>query len=273
MGWETRAGRQYYYEKQWVNGTCHSKYLGTGVLADCASRLAELDQQRRHLDRDIFKAHEVEQDQIDQEIDKVCSQVKQVVTAALLTAGYHQHKREWRKKRMARTEAEKDKAFKALKRLQDGKGTKEDEMAFITVLDSAPNAWLAFGDIVDHAIDIAIGAISGKNKLFELGLKRRAEEIKKSYGYAQAGPLEKMLIDHILLCWVRLYWVESLFTQNIQEQMTYKGVQHWEDRLTKSQRRFDKACLTYAKVKRLASRTPEILQVNIAQQQVNQVNP
>ena len=68
----------------------------------------------------------------------------------------------------------------------------------------------------------------------------------------------------------RLYWVENLMTGQLKN-CTSSQLQHWEKRLSANQRRYFRAIETLARVRKLASRTPEILQVNIAEQQVNQV--
>ena len=262
MGWEERAGRQYYYTKTWINGTCKSQYIGTGQFAQDLAKIQDLFSLEAAFLRDVARGREEEQNDIDRQIDDAGDRLKGIVKAILETAGYHQHKREWRKKRMTTAEAKA-----SFNRLQTGKGTREEKDALIELLQSAPGKWKNFADLVFLTVQSSAEALAGNNDLFKMSLVQGVKELKQSYGYDEAGPLEKMLIEHILICWMRLHWIELLFNTNVKDQKTYQGVKHWEDRLTKTQGRFDRACLTYAKVKRLASKTPEILQVNIAENQ------
>ena len=70
-------------------------------------------------------------------------------------------------------------------------------------------------------------------------------------GYESSSPLEKQLINHILLCWLRLYDCEMRFDSVRSDKPTMDQMQHWEKRLTAAQRRYLRAVETLAKVRRL----------------------
>jgi hypothetical protein len=95
MGWETRGNGRYYYHKRKVNGKAVSEYMGAG---DGAVLMALMHQEAAHK-RQTWQASKDEQTRLDKEIDELRDQVQAIVTATLLVAGYHQHKRMWRKQR------------------------------------------------------------------------------------------------------------------------------------------------------------------------------
>ncbi len=99
MGWETRGNREYYYEKEWIDGKCVSKYRGTGELAVLIGQLERGRRLERRQDRAAEARKRVSAGSIDSEIDQLSKLNKSLVDALFLINGYHQHKRQWRKKR------------------------------------------------------------------------------------------------------------------------------------------------------------------------------
>jgi hypothetical protein len=79
--------------------------------------------------------------------------------------------------------------------------------------------------------------------------------------------LERSLVEYAAVCWLRLQCVDMAYTQH--DSGTFDSLDYWDRHLSAAQRRFDKACLDLAKVRRLAL---PVLQLNIAgKQQVNNV--
>jgi hypothetical protein len=83
--------------------------------------------------------------------------------------------------------------------------------------------------------------------------------------------LEQMLIEEVLLCWLRLIIWEYKLTELDIEGMTLIKAEFWDKRLSGAQRRYLRACETLARVRRLTRNNPA-LQVNIAAQDGKQVN-
>jgi hypothetical protein len=99
VAWKTRKKRNYYYRNRRVGKRVVSEYVGGTFGAHCE---AQRDQARRGLaevarrDLEVVKA---EQAAIDAQLDELGAQLDELVDATLILAGYHQHKRQWRKKR------------------------------------------------------------------------------------------------------------------------------------------------------------------------------
>lgn len=97
MAWETRRKQRYYYQKRRLNGRVVSKYIGAGAEALTREEMAaqrKLATESELQDRLAFRA-------LEGELADFTQQVQALAAAALLTAGYHRHKREWRLQREA----------------------------------------------------------------------------------------------------------------------------------------------------------------------------
>lgn len=99
MAWEERNGRRYYYTKERVGSRVVSHYVGAGLIAPLCAQRDEEERAKKAAERAALRREIEKQDAIDARIDAVCKLAEKLVTAALIASGYHQHKRQWRKKR------------------------------------------------------------------------------------------------------------------------------------------------------------------------------
>lgn len=117
-----------------------------------------------------------------------------------------------------------------------------------------PEEWRVSGDLMKEAFDAAF-------KGFWLGyvtkasVRHGAELLKQELGYGEAPAAERVLIDHAVLCHVRLGMVEHLYSRNTLNRMDI--AEHWERRLTMAQRRFTRAVTTLARVRALLARAEQ----------------
>ncbi len=110
MGWEARRNRSYYYGKEWKGGRSRSVYMGkeSNPIAQAAAHLDTISRGRRSLarmDAEDEAARWATLAQSPPELLALEAAARQSVEEALLAAGYHQHKRQWRKKRHAKETA------------------------------------------------------------------------------------------------------------------------------------------------------------------------
>jgi len=137
-------------------------------------------------------------------------------------------------------------------------------------LAATPDRWRLTGDMVAHAEGKLLATIGGTPLIVE-GVKAGLAAQRSELGYATAAPLERLLIEQIVVCWLQLYQTQLGYTATMKDAVTLTVGLYWERRLTTVQGRYLKAIDTLARVRRLA--IP--VQVNIATnggQQVNQVN-
>lgn len=99
MGIEQRGGRFYYYEKRREGRRVVSRYIGGGELALIATEINTQDRQERKRQRQEQRKTQNEQNEIDQELARTETVLATIVRAVLRSAGFHQHKGQWRKRR------------------------------------------------------------------------------------------------------------------------------------------------------------------------------
>jgi hypothetical protein len=99
MGWEKRGSGLYYYTKRREGRRVVSEYVGRGELAEAIATLDALDRERRELERQAER-HELEEDRaVAREVDAICGMTRTLMSAMLLSIGYHTHKGQWRRRR------------------------------------------------------------------------------------------------------------------------------------------------------------------------------
>lgn len=273
MAWEERSGRSYYYQKKWSNGTCKSEYVGAGAYASLIAQASEVISQEQHLKRLQAQQERAKLERLERKIERICQAIEQIVHAVLVATGHHQHRGQWRKKMPTKEES------KAIDRLRAGKGSAADEDIFKAMLKEAPGIVKAI-DIVPQTIRQTIDKMAGPDQSAVIAWKEKTKQLKSEMGYEEGSLIEQLVIEQIVLCRLRLYWVEYLLSVEV-DKVSAGTVEHWEKRVSANQRRYLRAIETLARVRKLASRTPEILQINtlalhaqvqVAQQQVNRAN-
>lgn len=100
MAWEERSGRSYYYRKEREGDRVRSVYVGGG---ETAALIAQLDGMRREEvehERELEKRARAEAEAPDAEHAALDEMFKLITKGALLAAGFHTHKRQWRRKKL-----------------------------------------------------------------------------------------------------------------------------------------------------------------------------
>lgn len=135
------------------------------------------------------------------------------------------------------------------------------------LFDQYPELWQ--GIVKDlQGVNQAIVKSMTSNGLSQEVFLRHVDAQRTEMGYADAPPLERPLIDHVVTCWLRLQKTELTYTGMNGQSITLTQADFWERKLTQAQARYLRAIETLARVRRLARPAPP-MQVNIAQKQVN----
>lgn len=103
MAWEKRRKGSYYYRKIWRDGTCHSEYIGKGLMGQVAQGRDRRHRQERQV-ATVATPVATQQMAVMRQVDELSDLVGALLGSHLLLAGYHQHKRQWRKQRAQTTE-------------------------------------------------------------------------------------------------------------------------------------------------------------------------
>jgi len=161
--------------------------------------------------------------------------------------------------------------FKDLVAKTDKKNpSKGDIKALRAFLKKHPELWVAAGNLTEYA---ALGLIVGMEMPATVreSLRQGWDALRDELGYQTAPPLERLLIEQVVLCWLRHNMLELRYTCAVDKGMTALQGDFWNRRLAASQRRYLRACETLARIRKMVRTTPA-LQVNIATAGGQQVN-
>ena len=124
---------------------------------------------------------------------------------------------------------------------------REDGQAFQSIFDSLYSAQ-------SHLVC----ALSGKKnaKLNQTMYEERLTQVQESLGYKEASGIERLLIERVILCWLRMERAENALTAVMKaESVTYREIEWVEKQATLSHSRYLRACDALTKTQFLLSRT------------------
>lgn len=100
MGWETRPrGGRYYTRSKKVGGRVVREYVGTGDIARLAAEMDAIERQEREQAQAAVKSERDTDRTQEAALIDYCKKIDGIADEALLAAGYHKHKGQWRRKR------------------------------------------------------------------------------------------------------------------------------------------------------------------------------
>lgn len=241
MGWEERNGKLYYFRKKRIGGRVVSEYIGGGE----AGRLAESEDRRaREEEREAKERRRAERDQlkeIDSAIGEFSGEVKQFVSQVLEMSGYHRHKGQWRKSRMS------------------------------TAIEPRANHEFVKPVFQQATMARMIKAVvREEDEETPKYIKKQINDMRNALGSKAATPLEALLIEQITVLWLRSQIAMSLFAAHLGND-NVSAMKFFDAHVQKSNTALLRACESLARIQKMTRRDPA-LQINIAHQQVNQIN-
>jgi hypothetical protein len=121
------------------------------------------------------------------------------------------------------------------------------------------------GDLARQAQLTLVDKFSANNLLIKESLPRKLEALRREIGGPSPTPLERLVVDRIVACWLHLHHLEHVYAQ--KDSMSLELGTYYEKSIGQAQRRYLAAIRCLALIRRLAL---PVLQVNIARkQQVN----
>jgi hypothetical protein len=100
MSWESRnTNGQYYTRSRRVRGRIVREYVGCGPAARLQADQDQRERERRATKAAVEEAQRLEDSVLDGQIEKACQLADVFGRAALLVAGFHFHRGEWRQRR------------------------------------------------------------------------------------------------------------------------------------------------------------------------------
>ena len=134
--------------------------------------------------------------------------------------------------------------------------------------------WKDFIQISGHLAEQARNqliklACSNSDPITQEFMKAEADIMLASFGLETAPPLEKIIIEQIVNCWIYHSINEYKYATLVAEGSSLSQGEFWERRMLASQKRYLRAVEALARVRKLALPQPAPVQVNIAEKQVN----
>jgi hypothetical protein len=270
-------GRVYYYRSRRVGKKVRREYHGAGYVCTLMAKLDGLERSRKE-----FAAWE-KKDRLDRwrkrfsKLREAIARANRVVADALRAAGWHQHNREWRKRRGATmatdlatvigtwTPGELDKRAGALAADVYEKSAKGDHSVLPAVrqyLDN-PAAVALWGDVGRSICARWVKLHARNDLLVEEAMLRRAQALREGLAGPNPTALDAILAERVVLTWVSLTvleeWQSKLFRGFLE-----KGASNpdallglFPKHIDHAHRHFMAACRTLAKVRR--AKLPEVL--------------
>jgi hypothetical protein len=99
MGWKTINGHRYFYKSERVGGRVKSTYFGAGESGTLMAGMVAFERLESSADREQLRAERVEADAQERAVSEWFDSVQAVADVAIIAAGFHKHKGQWRRKR------------------------------------------------------------------------------------------------------------------------------------------------------------------------------
>jgi len=99
MGWEQRGNNRYYYKKERDGSKVKSVYVGRGEVAHMISKLQSSSAVIERFARTMKSPEAINQEKAEAALEQATDLIQLITQASLLAAGFHTHKRQWRRKR------------------------------------------------------------------------------------------------------------------------------------------------------------------------------
>lgn len=141
---------------------------------------------------------------------------------------------------------------KALIQKTDKENPKPEDLAEMKRLLDNNSIVLEIKEMSERAINSVLKSISTSALNQEL-MSRQIGEKRDGFGYGNSSVIEKMLIDQVILCHLRLNYLEVIYTAKFENSHSLDHGIYWEKRLNAAQKRFMNACETLSKVRKLIS--------------------
>jgi hypothetical protein len=254
MPWVTRGTRRYFYAAVRNGGRVEKHYLGGGEDGRLAALLVE---QRRRQRQDARRARQAERERWDRATLGLLTLIRTadiLARAALTAAGYHEHRGLWRRKKMLK-----------LIDPETGEPTLDTQTGEVValahqgdpavlpqlqeLLDQRPDLWRWAGDLAAHARESLLGLASGNSLLVRESIRRKMDELASGLEESSGSPLERLLVERVVLCWVQVHLAD--LDAIAQDQGATPRATQARQRQNATQKRYVQAIKALASVRRM----------------------
>jgi hypothetical protein len=104
------------------------------------------------------------------------------------------------------------------------------------LLDRKPEIWRHYGDLALHAVRSWTSLIAGEDLTLRESIARKVDELGREIGGTEPTPLERLLIDRVVVTWLQLQHAEVAACQSLKSSPQLGDF--WLKRQNSAHRRF-----------------------------------
>jgi len=132
------------------------------------------------------------------------------------------------------------------------------------ILKEDPRMARIFVDLAAEAERSLIKTVSGGDPLIQIALPPQLEAMRKELAGPEASPLEKLLAERIVACWLQAQYADAIYAQNLSKLNMGQTDSH-QRRLDRLHRRYLSSIKSLAQIRKLGP----AVQINVAEKQIN----
>ena len=134
------------------------------------------------------------------------------------------------------------------------------------ILEEAPLLARVFVDIANIAERSLVKRFSGDDPLVQEAIPPQLKAKREELVGPEPSPLEQLLAERIIACWLQLQYAEAVYAQNLGE-INMRQSDYHQRRLDRLHNRYLSSIKTLAQIRKLGP----AVQINIAEKQINAV--
>jgi hypothetical protein len=129
------------------------------------------------------------------------------------------------------------------------------------VLDETPSLWRQYGDLALQAELAWLNVVCGSNLALRESLSRKIRELKAELGGESQLPLEGLLVDRVVACWLHVHYAELHLAQLRDRGPTPEMIKLATHFLDRAQQRYLTSIRQLATVRKLLRPPPSPVDV------------
>jgi hypothetical protein len=122
------------------------------------------------------------------------------------------------------------------------------------LLDGHPILWQRYGDLAAQAERLWVALAAGPDQYLRECLLRQAEAKRQELAGADAGPLERLLVERVVITWLQLYYFDAITAQAAAKDEPPKLALYRGKRQAQAQRAYLSALAALTTLRRLLPR-------------------
>lgn len=256
MGWESRGCSQhkYYTRSRKHNGRVIREYVGTGPSALIEANLDDLRRQEIVELRKLRLQELTRLTKADRIIRSLLVEMLQLELQVLRTLGFHSHRGQLRFSQTMETNVVS--VWDKLRKANCGDPDSIEEAKAELVGPNRKMILEQAGDLARQSERLAFSNLGPDQKGAELAIREKMSALKLEL--APSNPIEELMVDRIVQCWLQLHMAEIL------AMMQTPPIKAYESRVDSLNRRYLQALKTLTIVRSRSTRIFNSISIKIS---------